>query len=256
MILRLLLLFWFLLVPSAAFAWGPLTHVFLGSEIYYLGAALPAAVYGLVKKYRQDFLYGNLMADIILAKKYMPLKKHSHNWDIALGLYDSCGTDAERAFSLGYLSHLAADTVAHGTYTAGRKSLQHTILEMRADSVIDRSYWFKAIAIDRSVQLRHDAFLEKALERVVFSFKTNKRIFKGAVALSCLNKEMVFTDFLYKNLMPSRKRARKLKALHEESLNRIVDVLHHGRDSEVLNKDPIGSHETPAKGRVLTAFLG
>lgn len=252
--MRLLLFCWLLLVPSAAFAWGPLTHVYLGSEIYYLGAAIPA-VFGLVKKYKQDFLYGNLMADMILAKKYMPLQKHSHNWDIALGLLDSSGTDAERAFSLGYMGHLAADTVAHGKYTAGRKSLQHTILEMRADSVIDRSYWFKAIAIDRRVQTRNDAFLEKTLDRVIFSFKTNRRIFKGAVALSCLNKEMVLTDFLYRNLMSSSKN-RKLKTLHDESLSRMVDVLQNGRDSEVLKKDPIGSNGNPALGRVLTSFLG
>jgi hypothetical protein len=244
---------WFLLIPSVAFAWGPLTHIYLGSEIYYFSTVLPAAVYGLLKKYKEDYLYGNLVADIILAKKYMPLKKNSHNWDVALSLYESSETDTEKAFCLGYMSHLAADTVAHGKYTAGRKVFQHTMLELRADSLIDRSYWFKAVAIDRKVQFRNDAFLEKSLERAIFSFKTNKRIFKGVVALSCLNTEVPFTDLLYRSLSHGRVDAR-LKGLHDESLSRIVDVLQNGKASEVLKKDPIAHHGKLARARVLTAI--
>lgn len=248
---RLLLIAGLVLVPSAAFAWGPLTHVYLGSEIFYLSSLLPAAVYKLISKYRQDYLYGNLTADIILAKKYLSTEKNPHNWDVALGLLESSDTEAERAFSLGYMSHLAADTVAHGRFTAGRRPLHHTLLELRADGRIDRSYWFQAVAIDRKVQVRNDAFLEKSLERVIFSFKTNKRIFKGAVALSWLNNGALY-DFMDRNPLGFRKNG-ELKALQEESLDRIVDVLKNGASSEVLKKDPIGSIRVP---KVLKAFLG
>lgn len=247
---RLLLFACFLLVPSAAFAWGPLTHVYLGSEIYYLSSLLPAAVYKLISKYRQDYLYGNLTADIILAKKYLSAEKNPHNWDVALGLMESSETEAERAFSLGYMSHLAADTVAHGRYTAGRRPLHHTLLELRADGRIDRSYWFQAVAIDRKVQVRNDAFLERSLERVIFSFKTNKRIFKGVVALSWLNNG-TFYDFIDRNTASFKKKG-ELEVLQEESLDRIVDVLRNGSRSEVLKKDPIGSIK---RAKVLKAFL-
>ena len=83
---KFLLVILFIALPSAAFAWGPLTHVYLGSEIYYLGSLLPAGIYALIKKYKSDFLYGNLMADIIFGKKYLPDEKSSHSWDVALGL--------------------------------------------------------------------------------------------------------------------------------------------------------------------------
>jgi hypothetical protein len=246
MLFGLLFLFYFILIPSNAFAWGPLTHVYLGSEIYYLGSVLPAAVYGLLRRYRHDYIYGNLMADMILAKKYMPSSRNSHSWDVALRLLESAKTRPERAFSLGYMSHLAADTVAHGRYTAGRHNLEHTFLELSADSVIDRSYWFQAVGTDRKVQARNDAFLERSLDRVIFSFNTNKRIFKGAVLLSRLNEE-----WITKNLLP-RKSKRMVEGLHEESLERIIDVLQNGERSEVLKKDPIGRIK---RGRVLKAIL-
>jgi hypothetical protein len=250
MLSRLLLIACFLLVPSAAFAWGPLTHVYLGSEIFYLSSLLPAAVYGLIRKYRQDYLYGNLTADIILAKKYLSSEKHSHNWDVALGLMESSRTKSEEAFSLGYMSHLAADTVAHGSFTAGSRPLHHTFLELRADSAIDREYWFQAVAIERKVQVRNDAFLERSLERVIFSFKTNKRIFKGAVALSWLNSGTYY-GFIDRNLVGLQKNG-ELEVLHDESLDRIVDVLRNGARSEVLKKDPIGKVR---RAKVLKAFL-
>lgn len=230
MIIKVLLAIPLLLVPATAFAWGPLGHIYLGSEVFYLCSLLPASICGLIKKYRHDYLYGNLIADMILGKRYLPAKKNSHSWDVALGLNESAKTQPEKAFAFGYMSHLAADTVAHGLYTAGTKNLRHAMLELRADSAIDKSYWFQALAIDRRVQARNDSFLEHALERVIFSFKTNKRIFKTAVALSCLNRERA--------IRPDRKLL--IDGFYEESLDRMVDVLKNGSRSEVTRKDPMG----------------
>lgn len=226
----------FLLIPSLAFAWGPLTHIYLGSEIYYLGSLLPVWVFNLLKKYRGDYLYGNLMADIILAKNLLPLKKNSHSWEVAFSLLESAKKSPEKAFSLGYISHLAADTVAHGIHTH-RKHIEHTFIELRADSLIERKYWFQAIGIDRDIQYRNDKFLENSLDRVIFSFKTNKRIFKGMLFLSGLNKEK-FGDFIDRNLLITVKKE-DIKKLHEESLVRIIDVLRNGDRSAVLEKNPI-----------------
>jgi hypothetical protein len=236
MFLRLFLVIFFILVPSLAFAWGPLTHTYLGSEIYYFGSLLPVWVFNLLKRYRGDYLYGNLMADIILAKNLLPLEKNSHSWEVAFSLLESSKKSSEKAFSLGYISHLAADTVAHGIYTR-RKNIEHTVIELRADSLIDRKYWVQARGIDRVIQYRNDRFLEKSLERVFFSFKTNKRIFRGMLFLSGLNKEK-FGNFIDRNLLiPVTKD--DIKKLHEESLHRITDVLRNGDRSAVLKKNPI-----------------
>jgi hypothetical protein len=236
MVFRLFLVIFFILIPSLAFAWGPLTHIYLGSEIYYLGSLLPVWVFNLLKRYRGDYLYGNLMADIILAKNLLPLEKNSHSWEVAFSLLESSKKSSEKAFSLGYISHLAADTVAHGIYTR-RKNIEHTVIELRADSLIDRKYWVQARGIDRVIQYRNDRFLERSLERVFFSFKTNKRIFRGMLFLSGLNKEK-FGNFIDRNLLiPVTKD--DIKKLHEESLHRITDVLRNGDRSAVLKKNPI-----------------
>jgi hypothetical protein len=236
MFLRLFLVIFFILIPSLAFAWGPLTHVYLGSEMYYLGSLLPVWVFNLLKKYRGDYLYGNLMADIILAKNLLPLEKNSHSWEVGFSLLESSRKPSERAFSLGYISHLAADTVAHSIYTR-RKNIEHTVIELRADSLIDRKYWVQARGIDRVIQYRNDRFLEKSLDRVFFSFKTNKRIFRGMLFLSGLNKQK-FGDFIDRNLLIPLKKEDIMK-LHEESLDRIVDVLCNGDRSAVLRENPI-----------------
>ncbi len=244
-ILKSILVISFLLVPSFAFAWGPLTHVYLGNEIFSLGSLLPAGVYALIKKYRHDFLYGNLMADIIIGKKFLPEDKNSHSWDVALGLLDSADTRQQKAFVYGYMSHLAADTVAHGSFIKTKKNIGHTLVELRADSMIDKKYWFQAMSIDRKVQVRNDVFLEKSLESVFFSFKTNKRIFKGILLLSCFNKERL-GNFIQRNAFdPTNLTRMNIRRLQIESIDRMVDILRNGKDSEVVNESPIAAVRQP-----------
>lgn len=176
------------------------------------------------------------MADIILAKNLLPIEKNSHSWEVGFSLLESAKKPSEKTFSLGYISHLAADTVAHGIYTNG-KNIGHTFLEIRADSLIDRKYWFEAIGIDKDVQYRNDRFLEEYLDRAIFSFKTNKRIFKGVLFLSGLNKEK-FGDFIDRNLIASV-RKEDIRKLHQKSIERIIDILCNGDRSSVLKKDPL-----------------
>lgn len=236
MFLRLFLVIFFILIPSFAFAWGPLTHTYLGNEIYYFGSLLPAWLLNLLKHYRGDFLYGNIMADIILAKNLLPLEKNSHSWEVGFGLLESAKKSSEKAFSFGYISHLAADTVAHSIYSR-KKNIRHTFIELRSDSLIHKKYWVQAVGIDRVIQNRNDKFLEQSLERAVFSFKTNKRIFKGILFLSGFNKKG-FGEFIDRNLLIPVKRE-EIKKLHAESLDSIVDVLRYGDRSVVLKKNPI-----------------
>jgi len=215
----------FILVPSFAFAWGPMTHMYLGNELLSCASLLPAGIFALLKKHKQDFLYGNLMADMILGKKYLPDDKCSHSWDVGLNLLDQAKTWPERAFAYGYLGHLAADTVAHETLTDDLGNLGHTWVEMKADSLIDKTYWLQTVMMKRSVRKRSDLLLENALDSYVFSVRTNKRIYKSMVFLSSLNKKR------RRGLDESR-----ILDLHEESLSRMVDLLQHGTDSLILNK--------------------
>jgi hypothetical protein len=248
---KLLLILSFLLIPAVAFAWGPLTHIYLGSELYSLGALLPAGLLEIIRRYRKDFLYGTLMADIIIGKKYMPEDKSSHSWDVAFDLMKSAGTDQQKAFVYGYMSHLAADTVAHHAYTADRKNLGHTLMEMKADTIIDKRYWLQAIAIDRKTQLRNDLFLENSLERFIFSFKTNKRIFKGMVFFSVINQQRI-GDFIDKRLVTTIPVKEEIEQLHEESLDKIIDLFQNWESSDVVKVNPSGA---VFKGKRMKTFL-
>jgi hypothetical protein len=221
-------MFGFILVPSFTFAWGPLTHMYLGNEIFAYGPLIPAGIFALIKKYRQDFLYGNLMADSIIGKKYLPDDKSSHSWDVAIRLLNSAEQDAEKAFAYGYLSHLAADTVAHEILTDDMKNMEHAWVELKADSMIKKTFWVQSVTFSRAVQKRNDLFMESSLERYVFSYKTNKRIYKSVIFLSLLNKKRKHTldrDHLHK--------------LHFESIARTLELFENGVEASVLQRSPL-----------------
>jgi hypothetical protein len=241
----------FLLIPAVSFAWGPLTHIYLGNELFSLAALLPAGLVEVIRRHRKDFLYGTLMADIIIGKKYMSDSKSSHSWEVAFDLLKSAKTEQQKAFVYGYMSHLAADTVAHNTYTLDRKNLGHTLMEMKADTIIDKRYWFQAIAIDRQTQVRNDLFLENSLERFMFSFKTNKRIFKGMVFFSVMNQQRI-GDFIDKRLITSLPVREEIEQLHEESLDSIIDLFQNWESSDVVKASPSG---TVYRGKLARTFL-
>src|SRR6476620_10374622 len=108
-------LFW-LLIPPAAHAWTPGTHIYLGESVLGNLGQLPAAMADLLRAYPFDFLYGNIAADSSIAKHYAPLGRHCHYWHVGQEIHDLAATDGLRAFGLGYLCHLAADTVAHNYF--------------------------------------------------------------------------------------------------------------------------------------------
>jgi hypothetical protein len=227
------------MIPTLAFAWGPLTHTYLGNELLSLGALLPAGVYKIIRRHRKDFIYGNLMADIIVGKKYLPDHKNSHSWGFAFNLLSVAETKQQKAFVYGYMCHLAADTVAHNIYTVNKKSLRHTLLEMKADCIIDKKYWQQAVFIDPEIQMRNDIFLQNSIERFIFSFKTNKRILKGVVYLTICYTPHI-GDFIDRNLVTYMPDREKIEKLHHESLDRIVDLFQHWEKAEALKLNPSG----------------
>jgi len=212
--------------------------MYLGSEVMAFSPLIPAGVYAVIRRFKQDYLYGNLMADIIIGKKYMAKEKNTHSWEVGLSLLENAGHPHQEAFALGYLSHLAADTVAHDILTKHKRNIGHTFYEIKADSLVDKSYWFQAAVISKEIQRRNDLFMERSLERFLFSFRTNKRIFTGMFMLSFLNHERM-SDFIDSNLtlLPAPDRT-QIEELREESIDRMLDVLQNGRESSVLQENP------------------
>ena len=234
-----------LLIPSIADAWGPLTHVYLGYQIIDIGAALiPAGIYTVLKKYKNDFLYGNLSADIILGRRFQGVEKNSHNWDIAWKLFGSSKTDRQKAFAYGYLMHLCADTVAHNLETSGLP-FSHPLLEVRSDSIVDKKYRRIMKGLDKYMQRKNDIFLEKRLESLFFSFKTNKRIFKGILLLARLPNYTPVSNFI-DNRFPYEITVGDIYDFQQESLSRMFELLNNGKDSAVLKEHPLGRYQKKA----------
>src|SRR5512133_2684217 len=105
-----------LFLPSEAHAWGPLAHLsFSAQALASLGAVQPS-MRGLLQDFGHDFLYGSLAADIVVGKNMARYVYHCHNWRVGFNVFKQARPGAEQAFSLGFLSHLAADTVAHNYF--------------------------------------------------------------------------------------------------------------------------------------------
>jgi len=230
-----------LLIPSIANAWGPLTHVYLAHQVLDIGAAIaPAGIYSLLRRFKNDFLYGNLSADIILGRKFQVFEKNSHSWDVAWRLLEVANTDRQKSFAYGYLTHLSADTVIHNLNGA-RLPFRHSILEVKSESIIQRKYSKILKSLDRAMQKRNDNFLEEMLESVFFSFKTNKRIFKGLLLLSSLHNYSPVFSFIHKRL-PYEPLA-DIYHFHQESLNRMFELFRNGKSSEVMREHPLGNYK-------------
>ncbi|MEN8262619.1 MAG: zinc dependent phospholipase C family protein [Nitrospirota bacterium] len=235
----------FLLIPSIADAWGPLTHVYLGYQVLDVGAALiPAGLYSIIKKYKNDFLYGNLCADIILGRRFQAFNKNSHNWDIAWKLLRSSKSDRQKAFAYGYMMHLCADTVVHNLESS-RIPFSHSLLEIKSDSIIDKKYRRMLKRLDKVMQKKNDIFLEKKLESLIFSFKTNRRIFKGFLVLSRLPNYSPVSNFI-DHRFPYEISVGDIYNFQLESLSRMFELLTNGKDSEVLKEEPLGKYHRKA----------
>ena len=133
--------------PESAHAWTPGTHIYLGESVLANLHLLPAAVADLLRAFPFDFLYGNIAADSSIAKKYAPLGRHCHYWHVGQEIHDLAESDALRAFGLGYLCHLAADTVAHNYFvprqlmlTSSTAAVGHSYWETRVETHLGDAY--------------------------------------------------------------------------------------------------------------------
>ena len=177
--------------PHAAHAWTPGTHIYLGESTLSSLTQLPAAVADLLRAYPFDFLYGNIAADSSIAKHYAPLGRHCHYWHVGQEIHDLAATDALRAFGLGYLCHLAADTVAHNYFvprqlmiTSSTAAVGHSYWETRVETHLGDAYAKSAKDV---ILLRHtdaDAHLDRIISPTIFSVRTNRRLFRGMVHLT------------------------------------------------------------------------
>lgn len=169
-----------LLCVVCAAAWGPGTHLEFEHRVFRRRRErLPAEVADLIEAERRAYQYGNIAADIVNLKSIGGHYNHCHRWTIVEEMRAHAETDAERAFILGYLSHLAADTIAHNHFVpyhlarfARTQGLGHLYWEMNADRYVPEERW------EVVTRLKNDAELA-GMDRLVWATVPKRALPKG-----------------------------------------------------------------------------
>src|SRR5262249_48028331 len=175
---------------AVAHAWGPGAHLDYALYALSQAAVLAPAVRALLKRHPNDFLYGNLAADIVVGKKFAGELYHCHHWEVVLPLLDVAEDDRQRAFMYGYFTHLSVDTVAHNYFVPFKiirsyeaYTLRHTYWEMRYDLHMPQKVWEIMKELAEGDYHRNDVLLARSLKKALFSFKTTKKIFDSLLLI-------------------------------------------------------------------------
>lgn len=238
---------WILLHPEPLWAWGPGTHIALGESVLASLYLLPPAVRAIVGSHRLHFLYGSIAADISFAKKYVPEGRHCHHWHVGEEILARADSPRLVSLAYGYLAHLAADTVAHNLFvprqlliTSTTQALGHAYWEHRMDMHVGEDYLSEArhIVMENDHSEADDLF-DRVLSGTIFSFRTNRRIFRGMIRFSDNDRwQQVFERVLQKSRFDLPDSA--VDTYQALSFEYVIDYLSSRDDSRPATLDPIG----------------
>lgn len=245
-----------ILAPDVAWAWTPGTHVFLGDAVLRSAALLPGAIAELLRAFPHEFLYGSIAADTSIAKKYVPAGRHCHSWTVGFEIHDAAADEPLRAFGLGYLAHLAADTVAHNYFvprqlalTSSTASLGHSYWESRFETHLGERFSRRARDLILHDHTRADALLDSILSPTIFSTPTNRRIFRGIVhAADADSWQRIFQLMLENSRWDLADD--EVRVYLARSFDYIVDLLRRFNHAEAYLLDPSGEEPLRLAKRV------
>jgi hypothetical protein len=236
--------------PAHAFAWGPGAHLDFGMQVLEAIGFLAPVLRKLLLTHADDFLYGCIAGDIIVGKNLAPYRDHCHNWQVGLKLLEATSSEPQRALTYGFLTHLAADTIAHNYFipykmveTFHTRVARHAYWELRFDQVAHSSdtVWEMLRHIGRRRFVEHDAFLGEVLgdSSRLFSFRTSQRLFNSFMLLQRLKR------WRQMNAAVARRSQLSLSAEEVAECNRlaqaaIFNFLMDGTLSRTLSVDPTG----------------
>ncbi len=246
MVILFTILFVFLF-PSNAFCWGPITHIDFAVEVLNLSQYIAPRIAELIMTFPYDYLYGNIGADIVIGKNFTEYEYHCHNWLIGFQVLKSARNNHQKAFAYGYISHLAADVIAHNYFVPNKiitsyrkKLLPHPYWEIRFEKMIDES---SANIIGKTFKQRHvddNDLLKATLEKTLFSFSTNKRLFNGLMFMT----RKKFLRGIFHGLTSDKKWGFTKEEFREYklySLDAVFDVLINIDKSIYTRFDPTGN---------------
>ena len=249
------------LTPALAFAWTPGTHIFLGEAVMRSLALLPSSIAELLAAFPYDFLYGSIAADTSIAKKYAAAGRHCHSWNVGFEIRDNADSEPLQSFALGYLAHLAADSVAHNYFvphqlaiTSSTAALGHSYWESRFDTHIGERFSRTAKQLILRDHTHSDEHLDRILSPTIFSTPTNRRIFRGMVYVADTESwQRIF------HLVEEKSRwdlsDNEVEVYMKRAFDYIVDLLTRLDRAEPYKLDPAGTVPLREAKRVRRAAL-
>lgn len=236
-----------LALPEQAFAWGPGVHMVISNWVLQNLNTLPLPVATAIMNYPGRFLHGCLSADIFIGKGSVAKEGHSHNWSSGFALLNNAVRLRDQAYAYGYLSHLAADTVAHNVYVPGSfhlapgtSKMAHVYLEIQADRLLS---WDSADALrvfHEAGSRRDTAILRNSMAQKAFKFWLKRHLFEGSIAIGGGTLWRTSMQLLDK-FFPEKQREQVLAGMLTVSTRAVISLLRDTATSPVLTLDPIGA---------------
>ncbi len=243
--LAIVILVW----PSEAHAWGPLAHLSFSAQALQNLGLVQSPVRALLEDFANEFLYGSLAADIVVGKNMARYLYHCHNWRVGFNVFKQARPGAEQAFALGFLAHLAADTVAHNYYVPfktvasfHKASTRHAYWELRYDQRMDRALSVLARQVSTRAIRGHDDLLERTLGGAsVIPFGLSKQLFRSLLVSARMSRFHHVSRFA---LAPERRLVLEPDLVAETNrlaLDAILGLLDEGERCQAAHADATGA---------------
>jgi len=235
-----------LAIPENAWAWGAGIHVSQGSFVLENLSLIKPQIAAILAANPTDYIYGCVSADIFIGKGYRRRDDHCHNWSVGVKTLDSASNNSTKAYAYGYLTHLAADVMAHNYFiprllctTPAPNGLGHVYWEFRADRFVKKKHWTLASKVVSMRNHGADTLIKKVMNRSRLRFGAKKMMFKRAMKL---NDIMMTMRRVETAPAPKKKITKKqVVTLNNYSINLILDFLRNGQKALALEYDPVGT---------------
>ncbi|OGV97257.1 MAG: hypothetical protein A3I04_01840 [Nitrospinae bacterium RIFCSPLOWO2_02_FULL_39_110] len=229
------------------YAWGAGLHIKEGVFMLDNLKLILPHIASVLKAFPYDYLYGCIGADIFIGKGHRRRDNHCHNWSIGQRMLKLANSKETLAFSYGYLSHLAADVIAHNFYipnqlylTSSTKRFGHIYWEFRSDEYIEKRYWKIAKMVINRHNHHNDEFMQDIIKRKLIPFRTKKQIYSHSINVNDIALWQKAVAMVSRSSRWDVKK-KDIDFLNRVSINMIISLLKNPNSSLCFNYDPVGT---------------
>jgi hypothetical protein len=182
----------------------------------------------------------------MIGKKMSQRRKAAHHWIGGLRLLENAEHNRTRAFAYGFLTHLAADTVAHNQFVPKQILranstilLGHLYWEVMADQLTDPARRRAIRKLLKNYSPIHDQQLEDYLYPAMKWFSFNKGVFTQVSRL-VNDKKFVSAVGFCREFSARPLLIEDIVQYKRQAMERMMDILKNGVKSKILSEDPNG----------------